>query len=230
MGMWTKIGQFIPHLEVNQGILQNPVSGGCRAISVATTDNCFVVTNGSVHTLSRATGAAFVCLEGCPILVIVAGLAHWSWASPLRMEVEAIAMGIVFSRRFGRHHIKVFSDSAAMVNLLGGSGLGPPMLRQIVETVHYAALDGNRITFSKVSRQTVRGAEVFARHAMRTSSDGYMLGLHDQTIRRLIQPVRNTLMACEQNSKRSTHMVVIFIGYISSNRTTVPLTNEIDLN
>ncbi|KAK1277027.1 hypothetical protein QJS04_geneDACA019615 [Acorus gramineus] len=50
-----------------------------------------------------------------------------------------------------------------------------PMLRQIVETVHHAALDGNCITFSKVSRHAVRGAEVLARHAMRTSSDGDML-------------------------------------------------------
>ncbi|KAK1314140.1 hypothetical protein QJS10_CPA06g02439 [Acorus calamus] len=112
------------------------------------------------------------------------------------MEAKAIAMGVTFAKSFGRQHIKVFSDSTALVNLLRGTGPGPPMIRQIVETVHHTAFDGNCITFSKVSRQAVRRAEVLAQHAMRTSSDGCTLGLQDQTIQCLLQPVWNTLVAC----------------------------------
>ncbi|KAK1298167.1 hypothetical protein QJS10_CPB14g01136 [Acorus calamus] len=73
------------------------------------------------------------------------------------------------------------------------------MIRQIVETVHHAALDDNCISFSKVSRQAVRGAEILAQHAMQTSSDGF-LGQHVPFNMPKISPILSMYLGTGVNS------------------------------
>ncbi|KAK1296335.1 hypothetical protein QJS10_CPB15g00632 [Acorus calamus] len=80
----------------------------------------FIITDGSVNTITRAAGAAFV-LVGSNGQVFGAGFAGWSWSSPSRMEAEGIRLGVQVARM------------KELINLLLGSMVPPMVLQQVVE-------------------------------------------------------------------------------------------------
>ncbi|KAK1296322.1 hypothetical protein QJS10_CPB15g01188 [Acorus calamus] len=122
--------------------------------------NHVIITDGSVCPLTRAAGAAFVII-GQSYRVLGVGYASWPWSSPIRMEAEAIRLGVQFARMKGLQKLVV-------VNLLQGLMVGPLALQQTVELIQACDSSSDRITFCKIPRP----AEALVQDARRTEKHG----------------------------------------------------------
>ncbi|KAK1303660.1 hypothetical protein QJS10_CPB11g01467 [Acorus calamus] len=147
----------------------------------------FIITDGSVNTITRAAGAAFVLirLNG---QVFGAGFAGWPWSSPSRMEAEGIRLGVQVARMKGLKNLVVCSDSLELVNLLLGLMVPPMALQQVVEAIRLLDSTEDKISFCKVSRRLVGPAEALAIYARKTQTHGLSNALIDKRIRRLLVP------------------------------------------
>ncbi|KAK1287775.1 hypothetical protein QJS10_CPB19g00208 [Acorus calamus] len=95
--------------------------------------------------------------------VVGVGYMYLPWAHPLRMETEAIRLGIQQARALGLNHIRVCSDSNRVIHLLQGSGIGPSSISLLVEAIRAANLHTDPIQFVKVPRAYVMGPDILAK-------------------------------------------------------------------
>ncbi|KAK1281985.1 Cytochrome P450 93A2 [Acorus calamus] len=77
----------------------------------------FIIINGSVSNYSKKAGATYVICQEEPLKFIGVGCASWPWASPIRMEAEAIVLGVFKARQLGLQNIFVCSDAENLFEL-----------------------------------------------------------------------------------------------------------------
>ncbi|KAK1275557.1 hypothetical protein QJS04_geneDACA010953 [Acorus gramineus] len=156
----------------------------------------YVITDGSVDGTTRVAGAAFVLVQNSPFQVMGVGYMYWPWAHPLRMETEAIRLGIQQARALGLNHIRVWSDSTRVIQLLQGSGIGPSSISLLVEAIRAANLHTDHIQFVKVPRAYVMGPDILAKFARKQRKSGYSMYLQEEWIRKLLSPIFPSLIQC----------------------------------
>ncbi|KAK1324521.1 hypothetical protein QJS10_CPA01g00702 [Acorus calamus] len=82
-------------------------------------------------------GAGFVIACSSPFRILGAGYEGWPWATPMRMEAEAIRIGLRFACTLGIKQIKICSDSLSVIQTLLVDGLGPPQIQEIPRSVGF---------------------------------------------------------------------------------------------
>ncbi|KAK1305676.1 hypothetical protein QJS10_CPA10g00608 [Acorus calamus] len=164
--------------EANSVLFSNhgPITFPRYNIPIRNSKYSYVITDGSVDGTTRAAGAAFVLLQNAPFQVVGVGYMYWPWAHPLRMETEAIRLGIQQARALGLNQIRVCSDSNRVIQLLQGNGIGPPSISLLVETIRAADLHTDPIQFVKVPRAYVMGPDILAKFARKQRKSGYSIG------------------------------------------------------
>ncbi|KAK1289073.1 hypothetical protein QJS10_CPB18g00882 [Acorus calamus] len=154
------------------------------------------LSDGSVSNYSKKAGAAYVICKEEPLKIIGAGCASWSWASPIRMEAEAIAMGVFKARQLGLQNIFVCSDAETFIRTIQSGGPGPLQLQDCITRIRRNDSLEDPIKWCKVSRDAVVAPEKLARAAAEEQVNIQTIGVQDTYVRRLIQPVFPSLKQC----------------------------------
>ncbi|KAK1306467.1 hypothetical protein QJS10_CPA10g01111 [Acorus calamus] len=124
--------KLMKHTEDSRSlrILQSQVCMSFKAMgpcgTVHLTGDSILLMDGSVDGQSGGAGAGFVAICTSPFRILGAGYAGWPWATPLRMEAEAIRLGVRFMRGQGIPISCICSDSLSLVQLLQSGSPGPP--------------------------------------------------------------------------------------------------------
>ncbi|KAK1294737.1 hypothetical protein QJS10_CPA16g01060 [Acorus calamus] len=66
---------------------------------------------------------------------IGAGNEGWPWGTPIKMEAEAIRIGIRFACTLSIKQIKICSDSLSLIQTFQVDGLGPPQIQEVVAEI-----------------------------------------------------------------------------------------------
>ncbi|KAK1282042.1 hypothetical protein QJS10_CPB22g00986 [Acorus calamus] len=117
-------------------------------------------------------GAGFVIACSSPFRILGAGYEGWPWATPMRMEAEAIRIGLRFACTLGIKQIKICSDSLSVIQTLQVDGLGPPQIQEVVAEIQQWRQGRQSMEFYKVPRELVRAPEILARCARGLTNQG----------------------------------------------------------
>ncbi|KAK1325136.1 hypothetical protein QJS10_CPA01g01197 [Acorus calamus] len=194
--------KLMKHTEDSQSlrILQSQVCMPFKAMgpcgTVHLTGDSILLTDGSVDGQSGGAGAGFVAICTSPFRILGAGYAGWPWATPLRMEAEAIRLGVRFMQGQGIPISCICSDSLSLIQLLQSGSPGPPQVQDAIAEIQRTVSPLSVWQFCKVPRDLVRVPEVLARFARRKVESKWCLELHDPLIRRLLGPVIMSIHAC----------------------------------
>ncbi|KAK1285694.1 hypothetical protein QJS10_CPB20g01230 [Acorus calamus] len=144
-----------------------------------------ILVNGVVNSSTHEAGAAFVVyardVNSLNGRVVGAGFTGWPWSAPIRMEAEAIRLGVQFAR---------------IDELVAGRMNGPAALQQTISAIRECDLFEDKIIFCKVNRTHVRAAEVLALHARWTQEHAISDALSNDSIRSLLLPVMDSIKEC----------------------------------
>ncbi|KAK1317289.1 hypothetical protein QJS10_CPA05g01669 [Acorus calamus] len=148
----------------------------------------------SVNSSTHEAGAAFVVyardVNSLNGRVVGAGFTGWPWSAPIRMEAEAIRLGVQFARKKGLQNL------VELMSLLQGRMNGPASLQQTISAIRECDLSEDKIIFCKVNRTHVRAAEVLALHARWTQEHAISDALSNDSIRSLLLPVMDSIKEC----------------------------------
>ncbi|KAK1326072.1 hypothetical protein QJS10_CPA01g01422 [Acorus calamus] len=124
-----------------------------------------LLTDGSVDLPNRGAGAGFVVVNPRPFQILGAGFAGWPWATPLRMEAEAMRIGLRFVEGLGITKLHICSDSLSLIQVILSGGPGPSQIHDVVEEFHRWQRSPKHLAFSKVPREMVLAPEALAKYA-----------------------------------------------------------------
>ncbi|KAK1310040.1 hypothetical protein QJS10_CPA08g01385 [Acorus calamus] len=148
----------------------------------------------SVNSSTHEAGAAFVVyardVNSLNGRVVGAGFTGWPWSAPIRMEAEAIRLGVQFARKKGLQNL------VELISLLQGRMNGPAALQQTISAIRECDLSEDKIIFCKVNRTHVRAAKVLALHARWTQEHAISDALSNDSIRSLLLPVMDSIKEC----------------------------------
>ncbi|KAK1325721.1 GDSL esterase/lipase [Acorus calamus] len=156
--------------------------GPCETVHL--TGDSILLTDGSVDGQSGGAGAGFVAICTSHFRILGAGYAGWPWATPLRMEAEAIRLGVRFMRGQGIPISCICSDSLSLIQLLQSGSPGPPQVQDAIAEIQRTDSPLSAWQFCKVPRDLVRAPEVLARFARQKVESKWCLELHDPLILR----------------------------------------------
>ncbi|KAK1326472.1 hypothetical protein QJS10_CPA01g00323 [Acorus calamus] len=159
-------------------------------------ERVYVLSDGSVDLVTRAAGVGFVLLIPEPLTVIASGCAYWPWASPLRMEAEAIRYGVQYARKLKFRNIFVCSDAEVLIKLLNDPGPGPPQLMDVISAIRCPGSQGEYISYVKVPRQCVTGPEALAKYARQAKMSLAGVFAENQKLRSLLGPHFSSFHLC----------------------------------
>ncbi|KAK1310760.1 hypothetical protein QJS10_CPA08g00493 [Acorus calamus] len=196
------VQKLMKHTEDSRSlrILQSQVCipfkslGPCGTVHL--TGDSILLMDGSVDDQSDGAGAGFVAICTSPFRILGVGYAGWPWATPLRMEAEAIRLGVRFMRKQGIHIFRICSDSLSLIQLLQSSSPGPPQVHDAITEIQRTDGPHSAWQCCKVPRDLVHAPEVLARFVQRKVESKWCLELHDPLIHRLLGHVIISIHAC----------------------------------